>query len=65
MAYGGESLIEWMHLTCMLAQRDGEALGDWTKVTIAPVYKANVGTLKELYSLLSIPGIVHSSFVIE
>lgn len=50
---------------CMLAHRDDEVLGDWTKKTIVSVYKANVGTIEELAYLVYRFSIVYSSIVIE
>ena len=39
LKYGGDSVVDWMHLICRLAWKDGEVPGDWTKAAIVPVYK--------------------------
>ena len=64
LKYGGEAVIDWMHLICNLAWKQGVVPGDWVKAIIVPLYKGKgskdeCGSYRGI-SLLSIPGKVYA-----
>ena len=69
LKYGEGAVIEWMHIICSLAWKEGRVPSDWTKAIIVPVYKGK-GSRSECgnyrgISLLSIAGKVYGKIIIE
>jgi len=69
LKFGGDVVVEWMHLICNLAWKQGEVPDEWVRAILVPVYKGKgsrdmCGNYRGI-SLLSIPGKVYSRIVIE
>ena len=69
LKFGGEIIIDWMHLICSMAWKQGVVPDDWTKAILVPIYKGkgskdDCGNYRGI-SLLSIPGKVYGRIVIE
>ena len=69
LKFGGEVVIDWMHLICSMAWKQGVVPDDWVKAILVPVYKGkgsrdDCGNYRGI-SLLSIPGKVYGRIVIE
>ena len=69
LRFGGEVVIDWMHLICNLAWKQGIVPKDWMKAIMVPIYKGKgskdeCGSYRGI-SLLSIPGKVYGKVIIE
>ena len=69
LRFGGEVVIDWMHLICNLAWKQGTVPKDWVKAIMVPIYKGKgskdeCGSYRGI-SLLSIPGKVYGKVIIE
>jgi len=69
LKFGGEVVIDWMHVICNLAWKQGAVPGDWVKAIMVPIYKGKgckdeCGSYRGI-SLLSIPGKVYGKIIIE
>ena len=66
---GGDAVVDWMHVICNLAWKQGKVPNDWVRAIIVPIYKGKgsremCGNYRGI-SLLSIPGKVYGRIVIE
>ena len=69
LKFGGEVVIDWMHLICNSAWEQGVVPEEWMRAIMVPVYKGK-GCKDECssyrgISLLSIPGKVYGRIIIE
>ena len=69
LKFGGEAVIDWMHMICNLAWKQGVVPDDWVKAIMVPVYKGK-GSKEECcnyrgISLVSIAGKVYGKIIIE
>ncbi len=69
LKYGGDTVVEWMLLTCEQAWKKGVVSYDWKKAIIVPLYKGK-GSRSECSSyrginILSVPGKVHRRILTE
>ena len=69
LRFGGEVVIDWMHLICNFVWKQRTVLKDWMKAIMVPIYKGK-GSKDECSSYrgissLSMPGKVYGKVIIE